>query len=128
MNFLVDTHILIWAAANDLRLSRVARDILSSSEHQIFASTVSIWEIAIKRSKNLLSMAVSTTDFVELCVQNDFPVLPFTARHAAAVEFLPLVHADPFDRALIAKAKLEGFRFLTHDELLQEYGSFVELV
>ena len=128
MNFLVDTHILIWAAAHDTRLSKAAQDILNNSEHQIFASTVSIWKIAIKRSKNLVSMTVSTTDFVELCVQNDFPVLPFTARHAATVEFLPLIHADPFDRALIAKAKLEGFRFLTHDVLLQEYGSFVELV
>ena len=73
-------------------------------------------------------MTVSTTDFVELCVQNDFPLLPFTARHAAAVEFLPTIHADPFDRALLAKAKLEGMRFLTHDELLKNYGDFVELV
>lgn len=128
MNFLVDTHILIWAAANDVKLSRIARDILNSSEHQIFASTVSIWEIAIKRSKNLVSMAITTDDFVELCIENDFPILPFTARHAATVEFLPPIHADPFDRALIAKAKLEGFRFLNHDTVLQGYGSFIELV
>lgn len=128
MNYLADTHILIWALKDDPKLSQKARGILLGKENTIFYSFANVWEIAIKHALHKTSMTFSAKDFEELCRQAGFLLLETRCQHACMVETLkyadnaPREHRDPFDRLLLAQAKSENMLFLTHDELLPYYN------
>ena len=97
----------------------------------INVSTISVWEVAIKwavRKGRADDMPVSAMAFLrelELALIEPMPVQP---KHAAAVDDLPMLHGDPFDRLLIATAQQEGMTLLTHDAALAGYGDFVLVV
>jgi len=88
-------------------------------------STASIWEIAIKHALGRGDMPVSGTRAAELCALAGYRELPVTWRHAAGVDGLPPLHADPFDRILVAQASTEPMRLLSRDAAVAGYGAMV---
>ena len=128
MNFLLDTHLILWAATNPHRLSEDARRIVLDSANELFYSAASLWEIAIKRGLGRSDFQVDPRRLWRMLPLNGYRELPITGEHGIAVETLPLLHKDPFDRLLLAQARLEGMVLLTKDLQLAEYGEPVRLV
>ncbi|GIW31741.1 MAG: twitching motility protein PilT [Meiothermus sp.] len=125
MNLLLDTHVLLWAFADDPRLSAEARELITNGENLVFVSAVSAWEIAIKKALGKLSLP---GDFEAHLRYHRYTPLPVTVAHALAVETLPWHHNDPFDRLLVAQAHQERLVLLTADQRLSRYGEWVRLV
>lgn len=134
MKVLIDTHIAIWSVLDDPMLSKTARDILLSSENEIYYSSASIWEITIKHMAHPEAFLYSGYHLAKGCDENGFIALPVLNHHSFALETLKRPenaprHNDPFDRIMLAQAKAEGMKFLTHDSLIPYYNEpFVILV
>lgn len=128
MNLLLDTHVALWAIADSPKLSQAARALILSPRATVWISVASIWEIAIKRALGRGDMPVSGVEAVRYFEQSGYRFLPIETEHALAVEELPTHHADPFDRLLVAQARTEPMRLLTHDEMLAPYGDMVVMV
>lgn len=128
MRSLLDTHIALWAIVDSPRLSLSAREQILAPQSTIFVSAASIWEIAIKHSLGRGDMPVSGKRAAALFLAAGYQLLPIGAEHAAAVETLPPIHADPFDRMLVAQALVEPLRLLTHDQTVASYGNGILLV
>ena len=118
MKLLVDTHALIWWQRNDRRLSRDARRAIATAD-LVWISATAGFEVATKISQGKLRLDES---FRALIAADDFTELPFTLRHAEELERLPFHHKDPFDRILVAQARVEGATIVTHDRRLEPYG------
>lgn len=118
MRLLVDTHVLIWAVLADRALPERFRSALSDPAAEIHVSAVSVWEVAIKRALGKLAVPV---DLFDQAAASGCVALPVTWTHARAVEALPFHHADPFDRMLIAQARIEGLTILTADREFAAY-------
>ncbi len=128
MNLLLDTHLILWAAGDPQRLSNEARELLVNSANELFYSAASLWEIAIKRSLDRSDFQVDPRRLWRLLPLNGYRELAVTGEHGIAVENLPLLHKDPFDRLLLAQARTEGMVLLTQDLQLAKYGDPVRLV
>ncbi|WP_395945040.1 type II toxin-antitoxin system VapC family toxin [Brevundimonas sp.] len=115
MNLLLDTHLLVWTATRPERLSARAREHLSDPGNSLFFSAVSIWEIGIKRRLERLDFQLDPERLRDQLLANAYREIDFTSRHGLAVQDLPLLHRDPFDRALIAQARHEGLMLMTAD-------------
>jgi PIN domain nuclease of toxin-antitoxin system len=124
MRVLLDTHLLLWALSSPAKLSKRARQRIDSSE--VYASAASIWEISIKSA--LGKLEVNPAEVLNGVEPAGFNHLPILGAHAAKVVELPPVHKDPFDRLLVAQARVEPMILLTNDEMLGGYGDFVEVV
>lgn len=125
MRLLLDTHVFLWCIKGDAKFSKAMRSkILHATE--VYISSASIWEIAIKVKIKRLDANIDR--IVEAIVESGFLELPISAHHAAAVSHLPGIHRDPFDRLLIAQAISEPLIFLTADEELKKYSDLVEIV
>ena len=121
MRLLLDTHVLLWAAANSARLPPEARNLLEDDNNDVYYSAASIWEIAIKSSLRRKDFRVDLTQLMGTLPEMDFIELPITAAHAARVAELPFIHRDPFDRLLIAQSIVEPLTLLTNDAFLDRY-------
>jgi PIN domain nuclease of toxin-antitoxin system len=123
MRLLLDTHALIWLVAAPDRLGEAARDALTTDGVEAHASHVSLWEMAMKRRIGKLDeLGRSAGGWFETYVpKSRLKQLPITAAHLAAVESLPLLHGDPFDRLIVAQALGDGFTIVTRDELVSQY-------
>ena len=128
MQILLDTHILLWALADDPALSQKARALLIDDRNRLWVSAVSIWEISIKHALGRGDMPLSGNDALGYCRSAGYRWLDIRPEHAAAVEDLPLIHADPFDRLLVAQALTEPMKLLTHDAMLARYHPDILLV
>lgn len=117
--FLLDTHALLWSLALPERLHAEARQAIKDPQNTVFVSTASVWEMAIKSALDKLDMPDDLEDQLRL---NRFDVLEITLVHAQAVEYLPMLHRDPFDRMLVVQALNEGLTLLTRDPLVQQYA------
>jgi|SRR5579863_816530 PIN domain nuclease of toxin-antitoxin system len=125
MRLLLDTHVFIWSVTASRHLSAAARRYLASAQ-AIYVSAASIWEIAIKSRLGKIDGDVQA--FADAIEPSGFLALSVSPAHAAAVARLPLHHADPFDRLLIAQAFAEPLRLVTADQALAVYGGAVELI
>lgn len=125
MNIIFDTHIALWALSNDPRLPQKARNMIGKEDNRIFWSVASMWEIAIKKSIKPDKMPLSGLEYMHFCEQAGYECLSVKDRHVVALESLPSVHTDPFDRILVSQARSEGMTFLTHDSVLGAYGKEV---
>lgn len=121
---LLDTHLLLWAVAEPRKLPPGARRRIEVAD--VFVSAASLWEVSIKAA--LGKLAADPAELLAEIEPAGFTLLPITGEHAAAVAKLPAVHADPFDRMLVAQAKTEPLLLLTNDAVLAAYGDCVELV
>src|SRR5262245_8316684 len=112
MTLLLDTHVLLWWLDDPALLSEPAREAISNGKNTVYVSAAIVWEIVIKRS---LGKPQAPDDLEEAITKNRFLPLPVTIAHAQAVESLPAVHRDPFDRMLIAQAKHERLKVVSRD-------------
>ena len=125
MRVLLDTHILLWMIGESRSLSASARRILADETNELFFSSISIAEVAVKRQKNVALMPLSPDDVRFGAEESGVRELAFDSSHAVALTTLPTHHSDPFDRMLLAQAKSSGMRILSHDNRFPAYGDFV---
>jgi len=118
----LDTRVLIWLFEDDSRLTGKARKLIAEA-HAVFASSASIWEIAIKA--RLGKLRIDTERMIDGLARAGIGELPVSNMHAAATGKLPLIHHDPFDRLLVAQAISEPMRLLTADAQLSAYSELV---
>lgn len=131
MRLLLDTHIALWAVADDHRLPPSAHDLISDATNEVFVSAASVWEIAIKHALargGPNDMPVSGAEALRYFRDAGYELLGISPADATAVETLPALHADPFDRLLIAQALTIPFRLLTHDARIAGYSPSIILV
>ena len=126
MNILVDTQLLIWSLYDESKLGPSAIYYMEQFENTLFYSVASIWEIAIKHHRKPEQVPVTPEELYNFCEQYDYFNLPIKASHVIATSYLKdppesIRHKDPFDRLLLAQAKTEGMRLLTHDDKLAAY-------
>ena len=124
MKILLDTHLLLWAAADALP-PEAARYIEDRANTLLF-SPASIWEVVIKRGLGRTDFVVDPAALYKGLLRAGYQELPITGRHTLLVSDLPAVHKDPFDRILLAQAESEGIPLLTADRTLLQYpGSLI---
>lgn len=127
MKLLLDTHLLLWAAGTPERLSAATRTLIEAPENELFYSAASLWEIAIKRGLGRTDFQVDARVLRRGLRDNAYSELPISSEHALAIDSLPLIHKDPFDRILIAQAMVEGIILLTADALVARYPGPIRL-
>lgn len=120
MKLLLDSHAFLWWLADDPMLDAGAKQAVADPTSIVHVSAASVWELAIKAALGKLDLGGA--DLVEEIEENVFVELPMTARHSLAAAALPRHHDDPFDRMLIAQAKLEGLTIVTRDAAFRAYG------
>ncbi len=128
MNLLLDTHLLLWAAGAPDRLPAVARDLIEDPGNILIFSVASLWEIAIKRGLGRDDFRVDPRLLRRGLIDNGYAELAITSEHVVAVDSLPPLHRDPFDRLLIAQATAEGVTLLTSDKALAAYPGPIRAV
>jgi PIN domain nuclease of toxin-antitoxin system len=128
MKLLLDTHLLLWAAGQPKRLPAVARKLIRDSRNELLFSVASLWEIVIKRSLGRDDFRVEPRLLRRGLLDNGYAELSVYGEHALAVDSLPPIHKDPFDRLLIAQAQIESMTLLTADPLLGRYPGPIRCV
>ena len=121
MNYLLDTHTLIWFLNGNQNLSKVAEDIIENKEASLFVSIVSLWEISIKISLNKLTLHTSFDKFKAAIELNNIKILGITFEDTLTVSTLPFIHKDPFDRLIISQAINNDFTLISRDEYFKDY-------
>jgi PIN domain nuclease of toxin-antitoxin system len=121
LRLLLDTHVLLWAAAEPAKLSAKARELLDDPANTLLFSAASLWEIAIKRGLDRPDFTVEPAQFRRGLIENGYIELPITSAHAVATLHLPALHKDPFDRLLLAQALVESITLVTADEMVARY-------
>jgi PIN domain nuclease of toxin-antitoxin system len=119
MDFLLDSHALLWALGSPEKLSLPAARAIADRNHAVYFSAVSVWELEIKRARGKLTLPEDWSSGIE---ERGFLELAVTSKHATASARLPWHHQDPFDRMLIAQAQIQGLRFVSRDRVAAAYG------
>lgn len=119
---LLDTHCWLWFTSDEGRLSPGARAILLDPASELFLSAASVWEVVIKQALNKLKLPLPVDAYVATRTEPlGIEVLPIEVAHTLEVGKLPDHHRDPFDRMLIAQARVEGLKLMTADPLVLRY-------
>jgi PIN domain nuclease of toxin-antitoxin system len=127
VSLLIDTQIAIWWHVDHPRLNRGARAAVESESGDVWLSRGSLWEVALKVASGKLP--ISAPDFAAQMEDFGFRWLDIKNQHLLDVAAMPAgAHKDPFDRLLVAQARVEGLTLLTADQNLQHYGDFVRVV
>jgi PIN domain nuclease of toxin-antitoxin system len=128
MKLLLDTHLLLWVAGEPGRLSTEARNLIGNAENELLFSAASLWEIVIKRGLGREDFKVDPRLLRRGLLDNGYSELPIMSGHVVAVDSMPRIHKDPFDRVLVAQAIVEGITLLTTDFLLAQYPGPIRTV
>ena len=128
MKLLLDTHLLLWAAGQPNRLSSAARKLINAPSNELVFSAASIWEVAIKSGLGRSDFQANPRLLRRGLLDNGYSELPVLSEHVVAIDSLPLIHRDPFDRLLVAQATVEGIMLLTADSVLAQYPGAVRKV
>ena len=128
MKLLLDTRLLLWAAGQPELLSQEARDLLDDPMNELLFSAANLWEVTIKRALDRDDFQVNPRLLRRGLLDNGYGELAITSEHAIAVELLPPIHKDPFDRILIAQSVVEGITLLTSDPLMARYSGLVRRI
>lgn len=128
MKLLLDTHLLLWAAGQPKKLPAAARKLLVDPDNELLFSAVSLWEVAIKRGLDRTDFQVEARVLRRGLLDNGYVELPMRGEHAVAIDSLPPIHKDPFDRMLVAQANVEGIILLTADPLVAKYPGSIRKV
>jgi PIN domain nuclease of toxin-antitoxin system len=128
MKLLLDTHLLLWAAATPEKLSRPARKLIDDTDNELIFSAASLWEISIKRRLGRPDFRADERVLRRALLDNGYLELPVTGEHTVAVGDLPALHKDPFDRILVAQANAEGITLITSDPQVAAYPGAVQKV
>jgi PIN domain nuclease of toxin-antitoxin system len=123
MTLLLDTHTFLWWLEGSRKLGRRARATIGAAESAVWVSAATAWEIAIKMALGRLALREPPeTCLPREILHSGFQTLAISVAHALAVRALPLHHADPFDRMLVAQAEAEGMTLVTADSIFERYG------
>ena len=128
MKLLLDTHLLLWAAGQPNRLSAAVVKLIDNPANELLFSAGSIWEVAIKRGLGRNDFQVDPRLLRRGLLDNGYGELPILIEHVVAIDGLPLIHRDPFDRLFVAQATVEGITLLTADSVVAQYPGPVRLV
>ena len=128
MNLLLDTHLLLWAAGKPDRFSSDTKELLLDPSNELWFSSASLWEITVKRSLDRADFCVDPRRMWRMLLSHGYRELTISSEHAIAVGALPPLHKDPFDRILIAQARVEEITLLTADSTVASYGEAVRLI
>ncbi len=128
MKLLFDTHLLLWVAGAPQNLTNQALALVNAVDNTLFFSTASLWEIGIKQRIGRSDFQVNARVLRRELLDNEFNDLPITCQHTLAMDSLPNIHKDPFDRILVAQAMVEGMTLLTCDALVAQYPGPIQLI
>ena len=126
-HILLDTQLLLWAAADDKRLPGTVTQRLNDDNTRPLFSAASIWEVVIKSGLDRKDFQVDASMLRRGLLDNGYQELPITSAHTLAVGRLPDHHRDPFDRILAAQANEEGIELITTDQTLATYPGPITL-
>jgi PIN domain nuclease of toxin-antitoxin system len=118
MQYLLDTHVILWWMISPNKISKPAQKIIRDKTNTIYLSSVSFWEMAIKTSIGRLTLP---HNLLEAVAADGFKILPIMPQECLGIVDLPLIHTDPFDRLLVVQAKLNDLIFITKDEKIKQY-------
>jgi PIN domain nuclease of toxin-antitoxin system len=118
VRLLLDTHAFLWWLTGGRRLGAGARRVIAEPENVVFVSAATAWEIAVKRASGKLDAEGDIGSWIE---DEGFARLPIEVEHAIASAELPRHHSDPFDRLLVAQARLEDLALVAHDDQIDKY-------
>jgi PIN domain nuclease of toxin-antitoxin system len=118
LKLLLDTHVFLWWCEDDERLLAAEREAISGGANEVFLSAASVWEMAIKQALGRLRLPEPAS---AAAPRMGMAPLPVSFAHAEATASLPPLHRDPFDRLLVAQARLEGLTLVTRDPLIRAY-------
>ena len=121
MKLLLDTHLLLWAAGEPKRLPKGIRTLLEDKDNELLFSAASLWEVVIKSGLGRKDFRVEARLLRRGLLDNGYSELPIVSDHVVAVESLPPIHKDPFDRVLVAQATVEGITLLSNDPVVAQY-------
>ena len=119
MKYLLDTNIFLWWLDGDSRLSKEYSEIINNPNHIKLISVVSVWEIIIKVRLGKFPLSIPVEKILE---KSEFDLLSVELKHVLELGKLPGIHKDPFDRILVAQAKVEECTLLSSDKLLKKYN------
>jgi PIN domain nuclease of toxin-antitoxin system len=123
LKYLLDTHVFLWAITEDRRLKSVHRKIYADGDNELWLSVASLWEILIKTRVGKLTLPAPVAAYIlKQMEKNRVSLLPVRASHLVALEELPPLHRDPFDRMLVAQANGEGMAILSGDAAIRKYA------
>jgi PIN domain nuclease of toxin-antitoxin system len=122
MNLLLDTHIILWVAGDNGKLTEKAKQALCDENNVRYVSIVSAWEVAIKLRAQKLWFNGGLSEFYRVIDHNDFYETGVTREYLSLLEELQDIHKDPFDRLLVATALVENFTIVTADENIHKYN------
>ena len=128
MKILLDTHVLLWAAGDPDRLSPSARVLIEDPANDLYFSAASLWEVAIKSGLGRDDFRVDPRVLRRALLEHGYTELAITGAHAVAVDLLPPIHRDPFDRLLVAQAQIEAMTLLTADTTVADYPGPIRLI
>jgi len=118
LRLLLDTQAFLWWCADDARLPEAERQAIRDGANDVFLSAASVWEMAIKQALGRLQVPEPASAVV---TRLGIARLPVTFEHAEASVVLPPLHRDPFDRLLVAQARIEGLTVVTRDPAIRSY-------
>jgi len=122
MRILLDTHAFLWAVMGSERLSARAREMMTDPANDLLLSAASAYEIAVKAAKGHLQLPEEPATYIRTRVATlGLRELAVTVEQVAAAAALPPIHADPWDRLLVAQARLEEIPILTADRMIRRY-------
>jgi PIN domain nuclease of toxin-antitoxin system len=121
VKLLLDTHLLLWAAGEPERLPGDAHALIEDMGNELLFSAASLWEVAIKRGLGRADFQADARLLRRGLLDNGYSELPIVSDHVVAIESLPAIHKDPFDRVLVAQATVEGITLLTLDPVVAQY-------
>jgi len=121
MKLLIDTHLLLWAAQGANRLPPKARTLMGDCDNELLFSVASLWEIVIKNRLGRDDFKVDPRLFRRGLLDNGYIEVGIASAHVIAIDTLPPLHKDPFDRLLLAQAMMEGITLLTADACMARY-------
>lgn len=122
MNYLLDTHTLIWFFDGNRKLSLKAQKAIETNNNNNYVSIASIWEIAIKISLERLIINLPFKNLNKELIKNNFQLLPITFHDIVILTSQPFHHNDPFDRIIIAQAIANNYTLITKDKLFSAYS------
>ena len=131
MRLLLDTQAALWAVVGSHRLTSKLRSLIEDNTAEVNISVATLWEIAIKHARNRgtpWDMPVSADEAEAHFLNAGYRLLPILPAHAIAVQRLPALHADPFDRILVAQALTEPMRLITSDRTVARYSDTITLI
>ena len=128
MKLLLDTHVLLWAAADSQRLSTAAKNLIADHGNSLIFSVASIWEVVVKHMLGRADFRAAPAKLRASLLANGYAEVSIASAHALAIRQLPSIHKDPFDRMLVAQTIVEEATLVTADPTVARYPASIELV